>query len=295
MESKRISNTNSIPFMAGIRSIGLEWLEELVTYSIATPFLLGERPVSILLISDVEAGKTELLRKFQNMPTCLSLSAFSRYGFLRDHLSKFKTKEKRTIIVPDLVQLIAGVSPKFQDTVITFLNMFVEEGITSISSGFLPEITLTEPLRANLVAAVPKMIFTDKRRYAKWSNMGFISRMLPVTYSYDKDTVAEIIKYLIRLSYKSDEAFSIQIPTQDRDMRMREDLGMRLNPLAAKVAEKIATYGFRLQRQLQTLCMARALINGRLEVSDEDVDVILRLATWCNIDFNPVNICSSVG
>jgi hypothetical protein len=265
--------------------IGLEWLEEFLSYGIASTFVKNGRPVSMLIVADVETGKTELLKKLSKISSCLYITSFTRYGLLQEYRHEIETKEIRTIIVPDLIQLIDSVNPNLQNNIITFLNAFVEEGIRIIST-YNTQIKSKDDLRVNLIAAIPKSVFFDGRRLKKWQSMGFISRMLPVSYSYDQEVTAKIFDYITGRKYMKEE--SIELKMEEKEIFLKQELAKKILPLTDIIAKRTETYGFRFQRGLQELACARALLKGRTEVLEEDIQRIIELGSWCNLEFKPI-------
>jgi hypothetical protein len=266
--------------------IGLEWLERLLRYSLASAYLKDERPVNLLIVADVEEGKTQLLSKFSKVPFVLYMTDFTRFGLARDWLPKFKDRTKRVIMVPDLYQLFEGKTPSASESINTFLTGVTEEGIIRISTYGIALELEDVPVKLGLIGAIPIRIFNDKRW--RWRRSGFISRTLPVSYSYSKETAAKILDYVMNREYVIDQKASFETLKEDVDVKLDPALAKRLLPLSQGISKVIETHGFRLQRQLQNLCMARALLEKRTEVSREDIDEIVRLGAWINLDYRPV-------
>ena len=61
-----------------------------------------------------------------------------------------------------------------------------------------------------------------------------------------------------------------------------------LEIISRTIGNQAGGYGLRMQRSLQCLAMANALLNKRRKVIKEDVDKILNLGNWMNYDFNPL-------
>ena len=272
----------------GSEMIGLNWLKEICNYAVASTHIAKERPVSIGIVADVGTGKTDLLAQYINRKDCLYITSFTRFGLINDHLPKLRSGIVKTIIIPDMVQLIAGINPSMHDGVSTFLNSLMEEGLKAIST-YNITFDLEAPVRANVLTAFPRRIFEDKRCFNKWNDIGFLSRMLLVTYSYDKETTARIMKFIQLREYTLDAEKPLVLPQGNVDIELSEKMAEQLTPLVTEIQNATQIYGFRYQHQLQTLTMARALIQGRKEVIQEDVDRIKQLASWINLDFKPVN------
>jgi hypothetical protein len=67
--------------------------------------------------------------------------------------------------------------------------------------------------------------------------------------------------------------------------RIKDNITLKIvDRFRKKVNEE--AYGFRLQRNLQTLAKASALLDKRSEVIDKDVEKLEWLSEWINYDFN---------
>lgn len=120
--------------------------------------------------------------------------------------------------------------------------------------------------------------------------MGFVSRLLPVTYRYSQECVTQILSYITQVSYREEDAIALSLPDNDVEIKMSQGLATSLLPITQQVAKAVGTYGFRVQRQAQTLAMARALLAKRQEVAQEDVNRIYQLLAWANLKFEPINL-----
>ena len=265
--------------------IKLNWLEEIITYTIYSPFVKGESPVSLLIISDVESGKTKMLEKFKDSPSVLYMSDFTRYGLYHDYFPGIKSGEYRTIIVPDIVALTYGKGAHATEGVISFLNSVTEEGLSAIST-FNISVSFDKPIMLGFIGAIPSGVFRDQR--SSWHKMGFISRTLPISYSVSKQTVEEILEYIMKKEHANEPTKIVSRPDKDIAIKLDSKLARELLPMTQKIAGAIGTYGFRLQRHLQVLAEARALSLGRDTVTTDDIQRIKELAAWINLDFKPI-------
>ena len=288
-KSKNLYNPDYIIYSERSKMIALKWLEELITYAVKSAYLKDERAVNLLIIANPETGKTELLRKFEKIPSCLYITDFTRFGFLRDYLTRFQSHELRTILVPDLIQLINSTNPNETKGAIGFLNALTEEGIQNISTYNVP-MKLPEPVRANLIGCIPKSILQDHKRYQQWFDIGFISRMIPLTFDYTDAAVFEIQQYLYNEKYKKEKPLNFDVPKEDIDVKLKPDLAKKFEVVTTPISKKLGTYDFRLQRNLQVLAKAKALHEERKEVIEPDIKRIIELTTWMNLEFKPIGI-----
>lgn len=269
--------------------IALEWLEEIVKYSIASAYVKDEVPVSIMVISEIEAGKSMVLSKFAQVPSVIFQTDFTRYGLLKEWLPALQRKTKRTVIVSDIVALMETKNQVGRGALVGFLNSLVEEGISNIQT-FNLSYEFKEPLRCNIIIGAPKTVVDDRRRWRGWANVGFVSRLLPITYRYSQDIVTEILEYVYKLNYRDEIPTDLVLPEEDVAIKMSPSLSKELSAITQQIAKAVGTYGFRIQRQAQTLAMARALLLGRDEVVPEDVQRINQLLAWANLKFEPVGL-----
>jgi hypothetical protein len=118
--------------------------------------------------------------------------------------------------------------------------------------------------------------------------MGFMSRMLPFTYSYGSETVRKVFDHIQQGNHLKLEPVELQPPAQELEVGLEPELARRLELDARAVAEAYEVYGFRAQRQLQALAKAHALQEGRRACTQRDVDVVRRLARWFNLEYRPI-------
>ena len=269
--------------------IALNWLEELIGYAIASPFLKDEIPVSLMVISKIEAGKSAVLSKFSNIPSVMYQTDFTRYGILKEWLPAIEHKEKRTIVVPDIVALLESKNPSGKGALLGFLTSLTEEGITSIETYQISH-RFKEPIRCNIILGAPEVVLHDQRRWRAWSGIGLTSRLLPVSYRYNHNSVAEILEYIMHRTWVTEPLSQLNTPISDTLVNIDYNLAKQLLGITQKISSMIGTYGFRIQRQAQTLAMSRALLKGRNNVEQEDIDRIIELLFWVNLKFEPVRI-----
>jgi len=262
-------------------------LLELVIF---TAYIKEEQPVSVLLTAPVEAGKTEIVLKFAQNGGCVVLTDATAFGIMRDYRQAIINKEVRHIIIPDLIKPMSRGKDTVH-TLIAFFNSLIEEGVFRITT-YAENIVAPTPVKCGLITTLAKGVLLDGRHH--WSQMGFMSRMLPISYDYDASTQLDIHKAIAQRHYLSATPIHLNLPTQDVDVKVvspeADDLLLLTGGLTAVIGrnspEKI--YGFRLQKHLQRLAMASALKNGRDVVIQSDVDYIRSLSGCINLEYYPL-------
>ena len=280
---------------------GIEKILMIIELALWTAYVKGEQEVSVLLTATVESGKTMLIMKFSLNSGIVVLTDATAYGIMHDYKQQIIARKIRHIVIPDMIKPMS----RGKDTVhslVAFLNSLVEEGVLRVStyaeSMGAPNTSSAElnihavPVKCGLITTLAKSYLLDGRHH--WAKMGFMSRMLPVSYSYNPATKMEIHKSIAERKYISDTPIKLGFPTDDVEIKLELPEANQLMNLTNNLtsvqnrtnSEKI--YGFRLQKQLQRLAMAAALREGRAIVEQKDVDLLHDLSTYMNLDYYPM-------
>jgi len=264
--------------------IGLEPVKKFISLNIFSDYIKGERPISSFIVAEPEHGKTETLASFEDVQGVLMLLDVTAYGSATFIFSRILAKEVRRLIFPDFSRILAR-SRTVVDEVITMINAIVEDGINwAILTKNIQWIPIVkEKVYAGVTIAItPKSLEKVKKRYRE---MGFISRTLPFHYDYTEEDLEKVHEFL-KTGKAKFERLKLKIPKEDVEVSMSKELADLLDPAVRLLSKVLETYtGFRLRRQLQTLCKANALMNGRTEVIEEDVKEILAFTPFF---YNPL-------
>lgn len=259
-------------------------LEKLLALTLYSAYIKNEKAVNLLLIANPEAGKTELLKKFYQNKGVAVLTDVTAYSISRDLLHKIQNKEIRHIIIPDLIKVLSRKTSTVQN-LITFLNSLIEEGIISIKT-YAMNIEFQNPVNCGLITSITQEIFEDKRR--NWGKIGFLSRCLPVSWSYTKEQVLEIYDYIYSEKYMHENVYVLKLPKTEKEIKIDKDYAKMLTPYVKELADSYKMYGFRYQKQFQVLAKANALMNKRDEVTEKDIIELQKILKFTNIKFNPL-------
>ncbi len=265
--------------------IGLIDIEDLIACALWTGYVKDERPMSLLLVSAVESGKTETTVQFAQNKGLLYLTDFTAFGLIKKYLPQLLGGEIKHVIIPDLITPLSK-SPDAVRSTTAFLNAFMEEGVKEIVSYNFPEgLELSQWIRGGVIAAIASGDFFSRQK--AWAQVGFISRFLPVSYSYDLQTVDKIFDAIIN-GQRLSQDINLNFPDKPVAVSLPPEIARELKPKAKEIGSKMGVYGFRPLRHLTRLVKGRALSQGRTLVTDEDKDRILKLAYYFNLDHNKV-------
>lgn len=261
--------------------IRLGEIEYLIRLGVYSPFVRGERSVSMVLCAPSEHGKSEILKKFINISTVKISSNFDTTVFL-DIVPEIELRKLKTLMILDFLR-VTKRKYSTQANSLTILSALIEEGW----HGNLPlGRRVDKPIRANLITALTEDDLRDKRH--KWAKTGFLSRLLPITYRYRDETKSMIREYIKDRKYIDDTLLEFELPPQPLDIELPHDIANKLESISLDITNSTNLLGFRLQRQLQVLAMSNALMSGRIMVTEDDYKVIKRVSKHINFRFNAV-------
>ena len=285
---------------------GTEPIQDLIDLTIHTAYAKFERIDSLLLVSETEAGKTELIKKFRKNKGVHTRRRFTAYGIINDLLNEeikvlFNSpKILGHILVYDYSNVFT-YKPSTVDSTIEFLDALTEEGLAPESSYWIKgnELKSYEGLRGGVIAGINTFSFFTSGRKVK-ANLykgGWFSRNLVCTYDISETLLTKIFDSIRRGEYRTDRGFVdyivLQLPMKRIDVELPRKYAIEIGDLARELAEDytrdLRPYklkGIRLNKSLISLVKASALRENREYVNARDVDRIKYLSQWMNLKMN---------
>jgi len=169
---------------------------------------------------------------------------------------------------------------------IAFINNLIEEGVGSIHT-FAQHWDGKKFVKCGLILTItePDLL----RRSRRWTEMGLLSRAIPLTCGYSSSTKVKIYKHISTCDELKDIPLkNFWLPNAPLRVKPNKGLNLKLIELAMETEKWEDVYGFRRLEQLQTLLMANALKNGRTKVTEKDYDKILELSKYINLNFEEI-------
>lgn len=243
---------------------------------IASGFVKNARPLSCILIAPVGAGKTTNLLKFSTNKNIMALSDITPYG-LTKLLGEIRLKGIKHLIIYDLVEPMSRGRASVNN-LIGFFNSLIEEGIFRISTMF---IEVKEPINLGLITCTTDKEIKDKRR--DWLGIGFISRLLPISFDYNSMDVIQILEDLARQKIRDISYEELKI--KEKDIKENEIVFRQLIPYAQNMILE-GEKPFRKLEQLKILLMSNALLRNDNKVTEEDLIWFKSVVGYINYDLN---------
>jgi len=261
--------------------IHIEPLKKIIEAVLITPYIKGEKPLSLMIVAKAESGKTSAMKMYRETKGVLLITDCTAYGITRDILPKIISGEIKTLIIPDLITPLSK-SHKTRQSFVAFLNNLIEEGVAKVTTY---ATIWDKEVKANVITAVTGDVLKDGRH--EWAKMGFLSRFIIFSYSYSMSTVEAILNYYSEHGLKIDNV-KFRLPTEEVDIRLPKEIADELNPIAKKVGEQFELYGIRAKINFRSLLKALALRNGSKTVTEAEFREFLELTDYMNFKYNPI-------
>lgn len=284
----------------------LQQIKELIKYSIATtfvePYNKSEKfsPVNLMLIAPAECGKTRQLSGILCRKTYETLDISPKI-ITQTIVPKIYNREISFLVIPDLIQML-GHKKTTKDSIIGFLNALIEEGVKD-SDFFGLEFHLDRKIHAGLLTAVTTEKFYNNVK--NWNDIGFLHRILPVTYDYSEMKVNQInsdiasgklFQEINQIAIDRKKPMKIKIPDKYAQdiMLIMERIRARFKEFSVKSYSKgnrnkkniyLDIKGFRLHDRLRQLSRAIAFYDSkgkRKEVNANDIVKLRQISEVIN-------------
>jgi len=270
-------------------------LKNIIKLTLQTGYLKHTKtPVNLLLIAKPESGKTAAMSLFKIKGT-FTTNNITQSIIVKKIFPMIENQGLKHLIIPDILNAIQ----KDKTTRLGFLNLIkslMEEGITSLDTFHIRTNKVYDPpIKCGLITAITSDNFNgyyDPRRQqfrggakAIWKSTGLLSRFIPFSYQYEISKISKIFNFI----EKEEEQRSTgkeKIRRKMIDVKGNTKLFEKLRITSSQLGVEMGAYGFRLQRSLQCLAKANAILNNRTEVTQEDIDAVLHLANWMNYRYN---------
>lgn len=290
--------------------IKIEPILEIIETILWTGKLQNEKPLSGMLIAKVGFGKSEALRKAYTPPkiktewkdkvgkdgkpakervqevthigTVLYTGDTTPYTLYHKWGELLKSGQIKHIVIPDFLSILTKSKDAMPDTV-RFYNGLIEEGICRIESRYSDFITEI-PVKIGLVTAVSAQDFEARSKTQNWGALGFLSRVLPVSFGYSNETKEAIRRSTFLREYHNEVNFTLQFPESDIYVEIPLKYEETVTKLATETADATDELGARREKQLMTFVMADALKHGRETVNSEDIDRLLAYSKFFNTE-----------
>jgi len=276
-----------------MKLIEVQPLIDIISLSLQSAFVKNEQNgISLILISAPETAKTSSIFNFANLNFVGYYDEVTQKRLLDDFLPQVKAKQKRTLLIPDLINCIEKQRSTREQFLSIIKSGIDDTGIMKIETYHkhfdLREIGLMKEIRGlrfNLITAITATSFNMIKR--KLIATGLLSRFLPFTYQYPIDKVMKIFK-MIETERGENSVTIPKINKQYVTVKCRSRHLTNFQVVSQNLGRQYEGYGIRAHIMFRRLLKASALLDKRKETENKDVDRIMGLVKWINFDFNPL-------
>lgn len=264
--------------------VGIQPVIDIITLTLQSAFLKPFQPVSLLLIGKPESAKTTSINQFKDLDFVYYINEITAKMLIDIIFPLLRTKAIRYVLVPDILNCIE----KQRATRQQFLNTvkaLIEEGMDRIHT-YQKHYEIKsdeEPVRMGMITAITSADYKSTRKYMK--RIGLLSRFVPFSFDYPPDMLQRIFHAI-----EGDETLE-DIKIQ-KIIREEKEIGGDITLFRAfesscyVLGKQYSAFGLRIQRNMQNLARANAMLNGRDKVEKEDIDKIIFLSRWINYKMN---------
>lgn len=246
--------------------IGTHLIEDLVQTVAISHRVRGLSRVSLLLLAKPESGKTTIARA----AGCKHVSPIAVMSG-RSILKEIDTNPQVEFLLFNDLTAIRAMSPTAVNLLIVLLNQLTQDERGKVGFAGKETEEITRPI--GIIGCLPFKTFKDHR--AKWTDLGFVSRMLPFAYAYDDELIAEIKDAVIAEAPK--RTIVPRMPrngSRDIAIAMSQTMKRHVRRIADAKAITLKQIGIRLLQNYLCLVKAHALLHGRRDVTKADVDFL---------------------
>lgn len=264
--------------------IEMEPLEKTIALTLQSAYVKNsKRAVSLLIVANPEHGKTQTL-----LGQCLGLIENKKIFYTNSVTAKFieqrllndmENGKIRHIVIPDLLNCIERAQAT-RKLFVNFMKSLIEEGIVQVGNAYGYYEAKEKPVKCGLITAITKGNMQEN--FMEWRNIGFMSRVITFSYKFDVLKITHIFDSFLSDSNNGKANFVIN----DVDSVIEDIDYPEFRAIGMTHGMKRGETGIRYYENLVYLARSNAKLNNRSKVEKQDVEEILRLTQWFNLDYN---------
>jgi len=241
--------------------VGLESLVDFLSLALWSGSVMGERPVSVILVAPPGAGKTSLLEKFQGETAIFVSDLTSRElsSLIREH------KKATHILLGDMLSLFGHKASVVRLTCRMLSGL---TGETLKTDSFTGKEHEDGGRQLGLITAIPPDDLKSRAISGQLQAGGFATRFLTLRYEYNASTVRKIHDYIRSDRYTREKIQPFVIDSEKQLVTINPQLSRQIQDLALNLKQD--PLGTRIHHSLRTLVKAHARRRRSATVCEKD-------------------------
>lgn len=230
-----------------------------------TSRVVGERPVSVILVAAPGHGKTSILSRLRSNWTYYTDDLTSRE--ISNALNE--NPDMSHLMLSDMTSIFNRKNSTAELTC-NLLRRMIEEGLDTDS---FTGRKLNRTKRIGFLTAIPPDDLSSRKVSEQLDEGGFASRFIIAKYTYSTLTKRKIHEYIRSDAYtKEPDTRPIRFPERQSDVTITPKIAQEINLLAHDI--KRDPLGARAHHHLRAMVKAHALQNHRVVTTQSDFNKV---------------------
>ena len=273
----------------------LDALAEILETAIYTMVVKDENPSSLIFVGPSGAGKTKLLKRYDEPYIHITDSITSNGLF--DISKKDQANRKKFILLPDINPTLSRRSATMTATIANLLSV-TSDGTVRTDDGRGEKICKHSPMGL-LTGCTPEIY---EKNAKAWFALGLRRRIIPIFYQYTMETEAALQSHVRNGKIHSQplEIKKLKMPAMNRRPAISENISLQIENLSEKLAGNLGKLSF-LEKQirkwyvkdivpvsphvyLRTMAMAHAIRANSSVVRQKEVEFLISLVSFTDAE-----------
>lgn len=257
--------------------IGTALFEELVQTVVLTHRVKDHQRANLLLLAAPENGKTTIT-KAGHCPHVYPIAMISARSVLRE----VKEHPATEFLLFNDLTAIRALTHSASNALIVMLNQLTqnEHGVVAFAGKEAEHITR----EIGIIGCLPWTTFKHHRSH--WEHFGFISRMVPIAYAYSSDLelkIKDAIDGHHLDAHRPTHKPIKRVPPKVVDIVCTKAHTRNIRLMADARAKELQQRGIRLLKNYHVITRAHAILHGRRQVINDDVDFLHAIDAYVSI------------
>ncbi|MEM5867513.1 MAG: hypothetical protein QXG39_06305 [Candidatus Aenigmatarchaeota archaeon] len=277
----------------------LNILQRHFIYTIYSAYIKYEDPLSTLIYAWQERGKSTVALSIKSLGLLIEddITAYGLSRTLNELHTQDKLKDFHHLLIPDL-EKVSSRTRTVRNELRSFLQTLMWDGVQKIDT-YNIHLNLPFRYKMGIIVGVTPDVLHGKSPFRR---LGFLSRLIPFSFDYDKDAMEEILHFIGTIQENKLRLETITIPKKKKiEVTIPQHYLDLLTDYAKELAHTVDSFcpyydpheqrliGARAKVMLPRYLKAISLSNGRTVVNEEDWCEFEKMFRYFNFDMKKIS------
>lgn len=248
-------------------------------------FLKNEYPLSTVFISQAGIGKSRLIATLKNEKYVYNVTDITPKLIVNEFLEDAKRGKYKYIVIGDFTNVTDSHSERTGSTIVSLLRNLTAEGVGNIKD-YGMEFTTEQEIHAGLITGTTISSYNEFT--TSWKKTGFLSRLLPFSFTHSPQTKESILDNIDRDEDEKLGRLPYRINRRPPNVEANPELLKQLRGYSEILALYTNSMPYRAQIQLRRLVKSNAVLRGDDRICQVDIDEVTKLCNWLNYNFEAI-------